>query len=218
MGALQLILGGAPAGPAGTGKTETTKDLAKALAKQCVVFNCSDGLDYQAMGKFFKGLAASGAWACFDEFNRIDIEVLSVVAQQIITIQRRQARHDAFDFEGTTSARLGLRRVHHDEPGLRRPHRAAGQPQGAVPPGGDDGPRLRADRRDHALLVRVQRAKLLASKMVATFKLCSEQLSSQAHYDYGMRAVKTVLIAAGNLKRDDPDTDEELLLLRRSWT
>ena len=57
-------------------------------------------------------------------------------------------------------------------------------------------------------------AKLLAKKFTTLYALCKDLLSKQMHYDWGLRAIKSVLVVAGGFKRDEPDLDERALLMR----
>jgi len=234
---LRLFLGGAPAGPAGTGKTETTKDLARALALPCYVFNCSDQMNYQSMADIFRGLAQTGAWGCFDEFNRISIEVLSVVATQVKTVQdaivkfavasRRSAEYQhlpagtppckvgKFDFFGglidlipTVGFYITMNPGYAGRTELPENLKALFRSCAMIRPD------LKPICENMLMSEGFQTAQALAIKFVTLYELSDSLLSKQAHYDWGLRAVKSVLRVAGMLKRGEPHLDEAQILMR----
>ncbi|XP_075882096.1 dynein axonemal heavy chain 10-like isoform X2 [Nelusetta ayraudi] len=214
--ALSMYLGGAPAGPAGTGKTESTKDLAKALGLLCVVTNCGEGMDYMAVGKILSGLAQCGAWGCFDEFNRIDASVLSVISSQIQTIRNALILHlKRFHFEGqeiSLDDRMGIFITMN--PGyagrteLPESVKALFRPVVCIVPDLQQICEIMLFSEGFLM------AKMLAKKMTVLYKLAREQLSKQSHYDFGLRALKSVLVMAGELKRGSPDIHEDVVLMR----
>ncbi|KAJ1562004.1 Dynein heavy chain 2, axonemal, partial [Cladochytrium tenue] len=206
--ALHLQRGGSPQGPAGTGKTETVKDLGKALGKYVIVQNCSESLDYRSIGRMFSGLAQTGAWGCFDEFNRIDIEVLSVVALQISSILQAIARNArTFIFEGqeiklnvTCAGYAGRVELPDNLKSLFRPVSMM------VP--------------DSALIAEIMlfaegfsNTRVLSKKVEASYRLSAQQLSKQDHYDFGLRALTSALRSAGARKRQDITVSDEVVLL-----
>ncbi|XP_042198221.1 dynein axonemal heavy chain 9 isoform X3 [Callorhinchus milii] len=213
---LHLTMSGAPAGPAGTGKTETTKDLGRALGVMVYVFNCSEQMDYKSCGNIYKGLAQTGAWGCFDEFNRISVEVLSVVAVQVKSIQDAiRDKKKRFNFMGeeinlapSVGIFITMNPGYAGRTELPENLKALFRPCAMVVP-------------DFELICEIMlvaegfiEARLLSRKFITLYQLCKELLSKQDHYDWGLRAIKSVLVVAGSLKRGDPDRPEDQVLMR----
>ena len=213
--ALRLMMGGAPQGPAGTGKTETTKDLGRGLAIWVIVSNCSDQMNNKVTGNFFSGLAQTGAWGCFDEFNRITVEVLSVVAGQYGSIlQGIRAGKTRFIFEEeeinlkpSIGAWITMNPGYAGRAELPENLKALFRPCAMVAPDFENIAEINLAGEGFV------ESKMLAHKFV-TCTTCAELLSKQMHYDWGLRAMTGVLRIAGGMKRAEPDKSEAQILMR----
>ncbi|GAB4813657.1 hypothetical protein N2152v2_000703 [Parachlorella kessleri] len=155
-----LNMGTAPAGPAGTGKTETTKDLSAQLGKSCYVFNCAPEMDYRTMG----GLEYVG---------KDGVKHAAIMGYTFISADGVE-----MPLEEGTSAFITM------NPGY------IGRAE--LP----------------------ESLKALAKKFAALYYLLEDLLSPQKHYDWGLRAIKSVLVVAGGLLRGQEGQDEQDVLYR----
>ncbi|CRG99093.1 dynein heavy chain, putative [Plasmodium relictum] len=214
--ALNLILGGAPAGPAGTGKTETTKDLSKAIGIAIFIFNCSNQMNYFNMSQICIGLSQTGAWGCFDEFNRISIEVLSVVSTQIKcifdAIKEKKTMFHFIDDEIVLKKTCGFFITMN--PGYAGRTELPENLKNLFRSCSMIVPDIKFICENMLMSFGFIKANKLSYKFVELYQLCKELLQKNIHYDWGLRAVKVVLIQAGNLKRKFSNFDEEVILMK----
>ena len=172
------------------------------------------------MGNIFKGLSASGSWGCFDEFNRLRLEVLSVC-----TVQYKSVLDALRGMDGDIPTRVI---INGDEVNCKRTVMGIitmnpGYAGRATLPEG-----LKALFRPMTVMVPdmvlicenmlmaegFTEAKVLASKFYGLYALLRDLLSAQKHYDWGLRAVKSVLRVAGSMLRAEPELDEAAILMR----
>ncbi|XP_061401208.1 cytoplasmic dynein 2 heavy chain 1, partial [Musca vetustissima] len=200
--AMHMGLGGNPFGPAGTGKTECVKALGAMLGRLVLVFNCDENVDTESMALILTGLARCGAWGCFDEFNRLQEATLSAISMLIQPIQC--SLKDKLDVVQIAGKNIKL-------------NQHCGIFVTLNPAGADYGGRQKLPGNIQALfrpivmqqpepgeIARVmlfvegfKQPTEIAQRVVELFDMCAKILTQQRHYDWGLRELKTILLACG---------------------
>lgn len=203
-------------GPAGSGKTETSKQMTnKEFGLVCVVFNCSEGLDLCGIQRMLSGVISTGGCLVMDEINRLSLDVLSVFAQMVLGVQRGlqlcggSILKPAETEYGKSMAHIQTTKIVFENTELNLQSTAAV----IITQNPNYSGRQKLPANLVALFRAVSvmvpnymkicqirlysfgfmKATSLAQKAVSVFKLCSEQLSQCSWYDYGMRAINSTI-------------------------
>jgi dynein heavy chain len=194
-------------------------------------------MNFQSMADIFRGLTQTGAWGCFDEFNRIPIEVLSVVATQVKIIQdailkfsRPENREEPFQMlpSGTPPVKVGYFEFMGDtialiptcglfitmNPGYAGRTELPENLKALFRSCAMIRPDMKLIQENMLMAEGFQTARSLSVKFHTLYELSSALLSKQPHYDWGLRSVKSVLRVAGSMRRANPDLDEAQVLMR----
>lgn len=194
-------------GEAGSGKTETVKSLGIALGRQVIVFNCDESVDYTSISRMFIGTLSTGAFASFDEFNRLQFEKLSALSQNIQLIQNAlkdkikiiEILDKQVEINFNAGIFITLNPVGKNYKGrselpanvsaLFRPF-AMGHPD------------VQLISELYLFADGFSTSKVLSRIIVHVFKASCAIMSSQIHYDWSLRTIKAVLCSAGKLLKD----------------
>ncbi|RLU19225.1 hypothetical protein DMN91_007782 [Ooceraea biroi] len=215
--AYRYHLYGSITGPTDTGKTETVRNLTMALAKPFYVINCDNSISYDCILKTFKGVVSCGAWICFKNFNKLKLELLSAIAQNLTQMMQAVSSNLKtvsfegcnldLDASGNICINISLEQSKHTD--LPDNLKVLFRSVSMIAP-------------DIYKIVEVGlfaggflHAKDLAAKLVVSYKLLTDHLRGKHYfYNLGASSLKTVIAAATSMKRNIPNENEYTLLLR----
>ncbi|KAH0574915.1 Dynein heavy chain [Spironucleus salmonicida] len=213
--AMSQKIGCAPIGKAGSGKTETVKQLAVQLGQPYIVFNTSSSFSIQAICRILCGICGSGYILCFDEFNRLESNVLSAVAgyiEFIITAQRSNQKNITINgsniiLNSNSSIFVTMNPNYIGRNTLPENLKCLMN-------------NIIMDQPDIQIISSVllsslgfKEAQKLSYQIIEIFELCLEDLSCQIHYDWGLRAIKSLILLAGKILFNKYQAQETLCIL-----